>query len=98
MALGKKTGGRQKGTRNKKTLATERQREEMRKKGLDPKDYVIACLNDPEQFDAIQYKAAIDLMPYYYPKLANIDMTAVHGFKKGASLTVNLVPKADDAD
>ena len=89
---------RPKGSKNKRKLATDRQREEMRAQGLDPKDYIIGCMNNSEQFDEIRYKAASDLMEYYYPKLARVDMNATHGFKKGASLTVNLVPKAKDAD
>lgn len=75
MALGKKTGGRQKGTPNKRTLATDRQREQLRKEGIDPKDYIIGVLNG-DDYDEIRYKAALDLMEFYYPKLSRTEMKA----------------------
>lgn len=88
MALGKKTGGRVKGvSRNKKTLATERQRDEMRKHGLDPKDYVISVLNEPEKYDEIRYRAAMDLMEFYYPKLARNTVTGAIGIKNINDMT-----------
>lgn len=87
-----------KGSRNKKTLATEAQRQQLIDQGVDPKDYIVSCLADPENFNEIKFRAAETLMEYYYAKLSRMDVTALHGFKKGASLTVNLTPKPKDAD
>jgi len=66
---------RPKGSRNKKTLATERQRQKLRDEGVDPKDYLKSCLADPDNYDEVRYKAACDLMEYYYPKLARNTVT-----------------------
>jgi len=59
---------RPKGAKNKKTLATEKKIKELKEKGLDPKDYIVSCMNDPANYDEIQYRAASDLMEYYYAK------------------------------
>lgn len=57
-----------KGSKNKRTLATDRQKDQLRKEGVDPKDYIVSCLADPSNYEEIRYKAASDLMEYYYAK------------------------------
>lgn len=76
MALGKKTGGRKKGTPNKKTLDRQKAAKSLQDEGVDPKDYIVSCIKDPTNFDEIKYRASVDLMPYMYAKLAS---TSVKG-------------------
>ncbi len=76
MALGKKTGGRQKGTRNKRTLATERQIKKLKQAGKDPKDYLAGVMAGTHEHDPNKVRAAEVLMEFYYPKLQRTTVKA----------------------
>lgn len=52
----------------------------MRAKGVDPKDYIEGVLNGGP-YDEIRYKAALDLMEFYYPKLQRTEVKAEHTLK-----------------
>lgn len=72
MAKGKKTGGRQKGSRNKRT---EEQSAAIESSGLTPLDYMLTVLRDAAQDDEVRLDAAKAAAPYVHPKLANIELT-----------------------
>jgi hypothetical protein len=70
MALGRKTGGRQKGARNR---ATAEARAAAEATGILPLDYMLAVMRDadadPRRCDAMAIAAA----PYLHPKLSAIE-------------------------
>ena len=66
MALGKKTGGRTKGTPNRRTVQREKQAKEF---GLTPLDYMLYCLNDETLPVDIRLEAAGKAAPYVHRKL-----------------------------
>lgn len=76
MATGKKTGGRQKGSRNKATVVRER---EIAAGGEMPLDYMLRVMRDPtvdhERRDDMAGKAA----PYVHAKLQTTTMDVKHG-------------------
>ncbi len=96
MAKGKKTGGRQKGSRNKRTEA---QAVAIENSGLTPLDYMLSVLRTPNAPSAdadikehiaamsLRFEAAKAAAPYVHPKLANIEVTG----KNGEPLQVNVV-------
>lgn len=84
MAKGKKTGGRQKGSRNHRTEA---QAAAIENSGLTPLDYMLTVLRDPAQEYDVRLDAAKAAAPYVHPKLANIELT---GKDKGP-LEVNVL-------
>lgn len=72
MAKGAKTGGRQKGSRNKRTEA---QRVAVIASGLSPLDYLLSVMRaEGEDVDS-RLEAAKAAAPYVHPKLANIELT-----------------------
>ena len=74
MARGRKTGGRQKGTRNR---ATEEARVAAKATGIMPVDYMLAVMRDPtadvKRRDAMAAAAA----PYLHAKLSPVEPQAV---------------------
>ena len=70
MARGRKTGGRQKGARNR---ATEEARAAAIATGILPLDYMLSVMRDPvvdyKRRDAMAMAAA----PYLHPKLSSVD-------------------------
>lgn len=85
MALGRKTGGRQKGARNR---ATAEARAAAEATGVLPLDYMLQVMRDakidPKRRDAMAMAAA----PYLHPKLSAIEPksneppgAAVHGIR-----------------
>ena len=75
----RKTGGRQKGTPNKKTAARKAQEaaiaaeiEDARSRGLEPLDYMLGVMRDvtaePSRRDAMAKAAA----PYRHPQLSSV--------------------------
>ena len=70
---GKKTGGRKKGTRNKRTVAKQAQIIAAQEAGLSPLDYMLAILRDPKIDDARRMEAAKNAAPYVHPRLAAIE-------------------------
>jgi hypothetical protein len=70
MALGRKTGGRQKGVRNR---ATAEARAAAEATGILPLDYMLSVMRDdkvePKRRDAMAMAAA----PYVHPKLSAVE-------------------------
>jgi hypothetical protein len=71
MAKGVKTGGRQKGVRNK---ATAKKEQEIAASGLTPLEYMLEIMRNELQEDAARLDAAKAAAPYVHPKLATIDI------------------------
>jgi len=75
MALGRKTGGRQKGTRNR---ATAEARAAAEATGILPLDYMLSVMRDdnaqPKRRDAMAMAAA----PYLHPKLSTVEAKLSH--------------------
>ena len=83
-----KTGGRQKGTKNKATKARE---EILAKTGLTPLEYMLSVLCDPNQETSVRMDAAKGAAPYVHPKLANVELSG----KKDAPITIEIVRYSD---
>lgn len=71
MATGYKTGGRQKGTRNKRTLSREAM---LRRAGAGlatttPLEFILAIMNNTDLPLAMRLDAAVMAAPYMHPRL-----------------------------
>lgn len=67
MALGKKTGGRKKGTPNK---ATAELRTGALRDGVSPLAFMLEVMRDEERDSNVRLDAAKAAAPYIHPKLA----------------------------
>jgi hypothetical protein len=73
MAKGEKTGGRQKGSRNKATLiAEEAARVALMNPGALPLDYMLAIMRDDAQSINRRIAAAKAAAPYCHPRLGPV--------------------------
>lgn len=98
MAAGKKTGGRQKGTKNKTTLLKEQERADIiasaTAEGETPLEYMLRVMRtstDTKRRDAMAVAAA----PFVHPKLAAVE----HSGDKDNPVTFEIVtgvPQAKD--
>ena len=70
MAKRIKTGGRQKGSKNKVTVEREA---EIAAAGLTPLEYFLKILRDPSRQDKERFAAAVAAAPYCHPKLASTE-------------------------
>lgn len=70
MARGRKTGGRQKGTRNR---ATAEARAAAAATGALPLDYMLSVMRDPAAEHRRRDAMAMAAAPYLHPKLSAID-------------------------
>lgn len=70
MALGKKTGGRKKGSRNKASAEREAV---VAASGLTPLDYLLTTLRDAKADPRDRFDAAKAAAPYIHPRLASIE-------------------------
>jgi hypothetical protein len=66
----KKTGGRQKGTRNKLTALREA---EIAASGLTPLDYMLKVLRDGKEDTSRRDEMAKAAAPYCHPRLSTVD-------------------------
>lgn len=77
MAFGKKTGGRQKGSKNKATLLQEAAVAERvaqaKNSGVTPLEFMLSVMRDETRPFAERYAAARDAAPYQHPKLASVE-------------------------
>jgi len=87
MAKGRKTGGRQKGVKNKRT----NELEEARKGGLLPLDYALNIMRDPNEDTAHRDWACHEALPYLHPKRVPEDR---HGDAQTYILSTNVDPDA----
>lgn len=69
MALGKKTGGRSKGTPNKASAA---KAAEIEASGLTPLDYMLSIMRDEANPRDMRLDAAHKAAPFVHPKLTAI--------------------------
>jgi hypothetical protein len=93
MAIGKKTGGRQKGSRNK---ATARREKEIAKGGDTPLEYMLKVMRNPKASTDRRDDMAKAAAPYVHPKLAAHQHS---GPKGGPIQTVDLTNmSADDLE
>lgn len=76
MALGRKTGGRQKGTPNKATTAKVA---EIEASGETPLDYMIRVMRDPSVEHDRRDRMAAAAAPYVHPKLAQTEISGKGG-------------------
>ena len=80
MAIGRKTGGRQKGSRNKATVEREQFTCEViaqaTETGQSPLDVMLSIMRSADAPLSVRFKAAIEAAPYIHPKLAAVDMKA----------------------
>ena len=83
MAKGCKTGGRKRGTRNKKTLEMI---ERVMAFGTAPLDYLLGVMRNEKADPAARFEAAKAAAPYCHPKLAAIE----HSGKDDAAVNVAL--------
>ena len=70
MAKGQKTGGRKKGSRNKKTAV---QVAEIEATGETPLQYMLRIMRDEKTDDALRADMAKAAAPYVHPKLSSIE-------------------------
>lgn len=86
--MGVRTGnpkGRPKGSRSKKTLATEKQIKKLKQAGADPKDYIAGVMKGTHEYDPIKMRAAEILMEYTYAKLQRTQVQAEVTVRKDPS-------------
>ena len=76
MATGKKTGGRQKGSLNKRTIALRKAIMELQPSGDDLMTFYLELLRNKAAPLDVRKKAASQLMPYMHPKLTSIEARA----------------------
>ena len=86
MAVGKKTGGRQKGTPNKATARRER---EIAKAGDTPLEYMLKVMRDAKADSSRRDDMAKAAAPYVHPKLTSMQ-------HKGSIGTYDLTKMSDD--
>jgi hypothetical protein len=72
MARGRKTGGRQKGARNR---ATQEARAAAKATGVLPVDYMLSVMRDPMAEPKRHDAMAIAAAPYLHPKFSSIDVS-----------------------
>ena len=70
MARGLKTGGRKKGSRNKKTA---KQVAEIKATGVTPLEYMLKIMRDEGADAALRADMAKAAAPYVHPKLSSIE-------------------------
>mgnify|MGYP001614788952 CR=1 FL=1 len=70
MALGRKTGGRQKNTPNK---ASRKREAEVAATGTTPLEYLLSDMRDDTLERSDRRTAAIAAAPYVHPRLSNIE-------------------------
>lgn len=85
MAAGRKTGGRQKGTPNKKTQALSATLE---KYNHDPVEALILAALDTELDIPLKIKINMELMQYIYPKRKAMELSGDPDNPLETSLTV----------
>lgn len=71
-----KTGGRQRGSRNKATAKRER---EIAKSGVTPLEYMLKVMRNPKADDSRRDDMAKAAAPYVHPKLASMQHTGRNG-------------------
>ena len=76
MAKGRKTGGRQKGSLNKSTLARQKVLADLVVDSKDPVSFFTSIMRDETAPFEKREAAADRLLPYFHPRLAAIEARA----------------------
>ncbi|WP_152045490.1 hypothetical protein [Aureimonas psammosilenae] len=90
MAVGKKTGGRTKGTPNKATAKRER---EIARGGTTPLEYMLKVMRNPRAEGERRDRMAVAAAPYVHPKLSTMQHSGPNG---GPIPTVDLTNMSTD--
>src|SRR5215467_4567751 len=72
MARGRKTGGRKRGTPNRRTIA----QQEIVASGLSPLEFLCAVYRDPKQSMTRRIEAAKCALPYTHPRISTTEFVA----------------------
>jgi hypothetical protein len=88
MALGRKTGGRQKGARNH---ATAEARAAAEATGILPLDYMLSVMRDPNTEPKRRDSMAIAAAPYLHPKLSAVETKPDEPQKSDFGLRIEFV-------
>lgn len=76
MALGVKTGGRKKGSKNKAPIERAKA---IAKSGKTPLDYMLGVMRNPKGDPEMRLDAAKSAAPYVHAKLASIELAGKNG-------------------
>ena len=87
MATGKKTGGRRKGTPNRRTAEL---RAEMAASGEMPLDFLLSTMRNPAENPSVRFQAAKAACPYTSPQLQAIAVRNLGADGKPIAPVVNL--------
>jgi hypothetical protein len=90
MAIGKKTGGRKKGTPNKATAKRER---EIARAGSTPLEYMLKVMRNPRADGERRDRMAVAAAPYVHPKLSTMQHSGPNG---GPIQSVDLTNMSSD--
>jgi hypothetical protein len=82
-----KTGGRKKGTKNKKTIGLEAALARAVEAGVEPLEFLLAIMRDPAADYRVRLEAAKIACPYRHARLSQVDVNGSVG------LTVVLSPE-----
>lgn len=80
---GVRQGGRQKGTRNKKTAAMI---EGVQSSGLTPLEYLIGIVRDESKDEIVRVDAAKAAAPYIHPRLSAVELSGGIGINHETAL------------
>jgi hypothetical protein len=100
MALGRKTGGRQKGSLNKQTTKVRKTVEKAVNAGLTPLEYMLRTMRNPKAGSARRDWAAQTAAPYLHPRLAtlqsNVNLTGRLTLEALVEQSMALPPPANE--
>ncbi|MBF0516389.1 MAG: hypothetical protein HQK97_04595 [Nitrospirae bacterium] len=68
----RKTGGRPKGAKNKRTLDLENK---LKAKGFDPVEILVGLAIDPKTDGELRAKICLDMLKYFYPRRKAVETT-----------------------
>lgn len=87
MASGVKTGGRRKGTPNKRTNEFAEKFDQMAEKYADPVEVLFSMIADDEADNSVKRSAAAELLQYRYPKRKAIEHSGEISHKSPSEMT-----------
>jgi hypothetical protein len=90
MAIGKKTGGRKPGSKNKMSLAKRDELARMIDKGTSPLEYLLSVMRSEEAEQKERIDAAKAAAPYIHPRLNAVELTGKDGEPIQSETTVTL--------
>lgn len=91
MPNGVKTGGRKKGTPNKRTAALAARAEAAAQDGISPLEYLLSVMRDPAAEEKDRLEAAKAAAPYVHPKLSSIEHKGEGGGPLNVKVSVEFV-------